>query len=128
MDLIRVLVALHPKDWRERYGDEFAALLEDTRLTDTGLTDTGLTPLAVGNVIVQAAGLRLRAHPGPLLLVTAILISVTCEVVAQRTGLAQNVLWLPTDPLRALALLGAVGPWAALIIRTAARRRTARHG
>ena len=33
MDLIRILVALHPKDWRERYGAEFAALLEDTRLT-----------------------------------------------------------------------------------------------
>ena len=123
MDLIRVLVALHPKDWRERYGDEFAALLEDTRLTDTGLT-----PAAVSNVVTQAAGLRLRAHPGSLLLVTAVLISVTCEVVAQRTGLAENVLWLPTDPLRALALLGAVGPWLALIIRTAARRRTARHG
>jgi hypothetical protein len=33
MDLIRMLVALHPKDWRERYGEEFAALLQDTRLT-----------------------------------------------------------------------------------------------
>jgi hypothetical protein len=118
MDLIRVLVALHPKDWRERYGEEFAALLEDTRLT----------PSAVGNVGAAAAGLRLRAHPGPLLLVTAILISVTCEVVAQRTGLAANILWLPADPLRALALLGAVGPWAALIIRTAARRRAAGRG
>jgi hypothetical protein len=118
MDLIRVLVALHPKDWRERYGEEFAALLEDTRLT----------PSAVGNVVVQAASVRLRAHPGRLLLVTAVLISVTCEVVAQRTGLAQNVLWRPADPLRALALLGAVGPWAALIIRAGARRRAARHG
>jgi hypothetical protein len=118
MDLIRVLVALHPKDWRERYGEEFAALLEDTRLT----------PAAVGNAVAAAAGLRLRARPGRLLLVTAILISVTCEVVAQRTGLAQNILWLPADPLRALALLGAVGPWAALIIRATARRRAARHG
>jgi hypothetical protein len=54
--------------------------------------------------------------------------SVTCEVVAQRTGLAANILWLPADPLRALALLGAVGPWAALIIRAAARRRTAGRG
>jgi hypothetical protein len=122
MDLIRVLVALHPKDWRERYGAEFAALLEDTLLADTGLT-----PAATADVVVQAAGLRLRAHPGPLLLVAAVLMSVTCEVVAQRTGLAQNVLWLPTDPLRALALLGAVGPWAALLIRAAARRR-AEHG
>jgi hypothetical protein len=118
MDLIRVLVALHPKDWRERYGEEFAAMLEDGRLT----------PAAVGNVMAAAAGLRLRAHPGPLLLVFAVLMSVSCEAVAQRTGLAQNILWLPADPLRALALLGAVGPWAALIIRAAARRRAARPG
>jgi len=27
MDLIRFLIALHPRDWRERYGEEFAALL-----------------------------------------------------------------------------------------------------
>ena len=72
-------------------------------------------------------GLRLRAHRGPLLLITAILVSVACEVVAKSTGLTENVLWLPTDPLRALALLGAVGPWATLIIHTAARRR-AEHG
>jgi hypothetical protein len=123
MDLIRVLVALHPKDWRERYGEEFAALLEDTRLAGTRLN-----PSAVGNVVVQAAGLRLRAHQRPLLLVTAILVSVTCEVVAQQAGLAQNILWLPVDPLRALALLGAVGPWLALSIRTAARRRAAGRG
>ena len=117
MDLIRMLVALHPKDWRERYGEEFAALLQDTRLT----------PRAMADVVAASVGLRLRAHRGPLLLVTAILVSVTCEVVAKLTGLTENVLWLPTDPLRALALLGAVGPWAALIIRTAARRR-AEHG
>jgi len=118
MGLIRVLVALHPRDWRQRYGDEFAALLEDSRLT----------PSAVGNVAAQAAGLRLRAHQGPLLLVTAVLISVTCEVAAKRTGLAVNILWLPTDPLHALALLGAVGPWAALIIRIGGRRRAAGRG
>jgi hypothetical protein len=118
MDLIRVLVALHPREWRERYGDEFAALLEDSRLT----------PSAVSNVVGQSAGLRLRAHQGPLLLITAVLISVTCEVVAKRTGLAQNILWLPADPLRALALLGAVGPWAALIIRMGARCRAAGRG
>jgi hypothetical protein len=122
-----VLVALHPRDWREWYGAEFAALLEDTQLAHTGLADTGLTPSAIADVAVQATGLRLRAHRARLPLVTAVLVSVTCEVVAQRTGLAANILWLPSDLLRALALLGAVGPWAALIVRTAARRRTARH-
>ena len=46
MYLIRVLVALHPRDWRERYGAEFAALLEDTRLA----------PSAIADVAVQATG------------------------------------------------------------------------
>jgi hypothetical protein len=118
MDLIRFLVALHPRDWRERYGAEFAALLEDTRLT----------PSAVGDVVSQAAGLRLRAHQGPLLLAAALLASAACETAAKLTGLSANILWAPTNPARALALLGAVGPWAALIIRAAARHHRTGHG
>jgi hypothetical protein len=116
MDLIRCLVALHPKDWRERYGAEFAALLEDSKLT----------PAAVGDVLIRSAGLRLRAHQGALLLIAAVALTVGCETAAKLTGLAVNILWLPTDPVRALALLGAVGPWTALIIRAGVRRRAAR--
>lgn len=52
MDLIRFLVALHPKEWRQRYGEEFAALLEDNQLT----------PSAAVNVAAHAARLRIRAH------------------------------------------------------------------
>lgn len=33
MGMIRLLVALYPRKWREAFGAEFAALLEDTRLT-----------------------------------------------------------------------------------------------
>jgi hypothetical protein len=33
MGMIRLLVALYPKKWRAEFGEEFAALLEDTRLT-----------------------------------------------------------------------------------------------
>ncbi|HTT50386.1 MAG TPA: hypothetical protein VMH35_03140 [Streptosporangiaceae bacterium] len=116
MDLIRLLVALHPRDWRERYGEEFAALLEDTRLT----------PAAVLNVAVRGAGLRVRARQGTVLLVAALVVSVASEIAAQLAGLAANILWLPTSPLRALALLGAVGPWAVLIVWARARRRSAR--
>ncbi|MGP7999218.1 MAG: hypothetical protein ACLPKI_18165 [Streptosporangiaceae bacterium] len=118
MDLIRVLVALHPRDWRERYGEEFAALLEDTRLT----------PPAVANVAVRGAGLRVQAHQDSVLLVTALVVSVASEIAAQLTGLAANILWVPASPLRALALLGAVGPWAVLIVRARARRRAAGRG
>jgi hypothetical protein len=116
MDLIRFLVALHPRDWRERYGREFAALLEDTRLT----------PAAVGNIACYVAGLRIRAHRGGLLLVAAVVVSAGCDAVASLTGLSANILWPPTTPLRALALLGTLGPWGALLIRARARRRAAR--
>ena len=50
----------------------------------------------------------------------------TALAVARETGLAANILWAPTDPLRALALLGTVGPWAVLIVRIRARRRAAK--
>jgi len=115
MDLIRLLVALHPRDWRERYGTEFAALLADTRLT----------PSAVGNVARYAAGLRVRAHRGGLLLLAALVVSAGCAALARLTGLSANILWPPTTPLRALALLGTVGPWAALLIRARVRHRSA---
>jgi hypothetical protein len=118
MDLIRFLIALHPRDWRERYGEEFAALLQDIRLT----------PAAIGDVVIQSAGLRLKAHQGPLLLAAAVVVSVACETVAKQTGLAVNILWVPTDPVRALVLLGAVGPWVALLIRAGARSRSAGRG
>jgi hypothetical protein len=33
MGMIGLLVALYPRRWREEFGGEFAALLEQTRLT-----------------------------------------------------------------------------------------------
>jgi hypothetical protein len=33
MGMIRLLVALYPRKWRATFGEEFMALLEDTRLT-----------------------------------------------------------------------------------------------
>ncbi|MCQ4085205.1 hypothetical protein NGB36_32765 [Streptomyces sp. RB6PN25] len=113
MDLIRLLVALHPKDWRRRYGEEFSALLEDTRPT----------PSVVVNVAVHATRARVRAHLEGVLVAAVLVVSVTCHVIALRTGLTRNILWAPTNLPRALALLGTVGPWAALIARRRVRRR-----
>ncbi|GAB3896518.1 hypothetical protein GCM10029964_077980 [Kibdelosporangium lantanae] len=116
MGLIRVLVALHPKGWRERYGEEFTALLEDTRLT----------PLAVANVVAYAVRERARAHLAELAVVaSALLVSVVCHTVALSGGYTHNILWAPTDPLRALLLLGTVGPWVVVTGRWLRRRRTA---
>jgi len=44
MGMTRLLVALYPRNWRAAYGEEFAAFLEDTRLT----------PRAVFDVVVSA--------------------------------------------------------------------------
>ena len=116
MDMIRhFLVALHPRGWRERYGEEFAALLEDTRLT----------PVAAADVAAHCVGLRVRAHLDAVLVAVAMLASVACDITAYDARLTANILWAPTSPLRALALLGTIGPWAAVIVRIRARRRSA---
>jgi hypothetical protein len=38
-DLARVLVRLYPRAWRDRYGDEFEALLEDRQIGPRDLAD-----------------------------------------------------------------------------------------
>jgi hypothetical protein len=117
MDLIRrVLVAVHPRDWRQRYGEEFQALLEDTRLT----------PSAAADVLRHCAALHGRAHRRALWVAFAALVSVTCEIAAKRAGLTGNILWAPTNPLRALALSGTTLPWAVAVPVSVASRRAAR--
>jgi hypothetical protein len=116
MDLIRgVLVAMHPRAWRQRYGEEFRALLDDTTLT----------PAAVVDILKNCLGLQARARHRALLVVGAVLASVTCEIAALRTGLTANILWAPTNLARALALLGTVGPWLVVTVSIAIRRRAA---
>lgn len=116
MGLIRVLVALHPKGWRERYGEEYGALLEDIRLT----------PRAVANVVLHAVRLQVRARLAELVMVvSALLVSVACHTVALSGGYTHNILWAPTDLPRALLLLGTVGPWAVLTGRWLRGRRAA---
>lgn len=116
MDVIRVLVALYPKDWRDRYGEEFGALLEDSRLT----------PFAVADVVVHAARLRVRTHRTVVLFAAAFLVSWACNSVVRMNRLAENILWAPTDVPRALLLVGTVGPWPALTIWLWSRRKTER--
>jgi hypothetical protein len=116
MDLIRsVLVATHPRAWRERYGEEFRALLEDT----------ALTPAAVIDILKNCVGLQARAHPRVLLVAGTVLASATCEIAALRTGLTANILWAPTNASRALLLLGTVGPWLVVTVSVTVRRRAA---
>lgn len=107
MDLTRLLVRLHAKSWQQRYGDEFTAVLEDTRVTSA----------VVADVAANAAKSHIRANPDGLLLVAALVVSTASRVIAQHAGFAVNVLWAPTTHLQALALLGALSPWVALIVK-----------
>ncbi len=110
--MIRLLVALYPRKWRESFGEEFAALLEDTRLT----------PGAVLDVVVHAA--RLQAGNRRLALVLASLLWSGCmECLSLRAGLTANILWAPTTLVRALALAATAGPWLVLAAVAVSRRR-----
>jgi hypothetical protein len=112
MGMIRALVALYPATWRAEFGDEFAALLEDTRLT----------PRAVLDITVQAGKLHAAAHQRLGFVIAALLWSACWEVLAVHDHLTANILWAPTAPARALALAATVGPWLALIAAAVAHR------
>ena len=116
MGMIGLLVALYPRKWREKFGQEFAALLEDTRLT----------PGTVFDVVVQAGKLRAESHRGLTLVLGSLLWSGCIEYLSLRAHLTANIIWAPTSPARALALTATLGPWLALAAVSASRRRRAR--
>ncbi|HYA49810.1 MAG TPA: hypothetical protein VEG33_01430 [Streptosporangiaceae bacterium] len=110
--MIRLLVALYPRKWRATFGEEFAALLEDTRLT----------PRAVFDVVVSAGKLHAASHRRLALVLASLLWSGCMVYLSVRARLTANVLWAPTTPARALALAATMGPWLGFAVVTAARR------
>ena len=110
--MIRLLLALYPKAWRGTYGEEFAALLEQTRVT----------PRVVLDVLTQAAKLHASAHRTRFLVGAAVLVSIGVEIVARRMELAVNVVWVPHTPAQTVALLAMFSPWAALVVRASLGR------
>ncbi|MCK9926619.1 hypothetical protein MXD62_05450 [Frankia sp. Mgl5] len=113
----RLLLALCPRQWRARYGDEFAALLHDTPLTLAAVID----------VLRLALGLRLRARLWLTQIAGAVLATAAMEAAAVRAELTDNILWAPTTPLRALALVAVLTP-TALVVGSAAMRRARLRG
>ncbi len=111
--MIGLLVALYPRKWRASFGEEFAALLEDTRLT----------PRAVFDVVVHAGKLHAESHRRLTLVLASLLWSGCMEYLSVRARLTANILWAPASPVRALALAATVGPWLALAGIAVARRR-----
>lgn len=103
--MIALLLVLHPRRWRVRYGEEFRALLEATPM------DAGV----VLDVLRNAARLHARAHAMALRIVTALAQTSLAEVLAVRANLTDNILWAPTTPLRALALAAVVLPWVPVV-------------
>lgn len=99
--MIRLLLALHPRAWRTRYGEEYRELLEVSPLT----------PRTVIDVLLNAVRQHDRAHPRRVRLVAAAFLMALVEVAALRAGLTANLLWAPTTPLRAFVLLAALAPW-----------------
>jgi hypothetical protein len=111
MGIVRPLVALYPPKWREAYGEEFAAHLECTRLT----------PTAVLDVVIQAGKLRAEGHPRLTLVLVSLAWSACMEYLSVRDHLTANILWAPTNPVRALALAATTGPWLAFAAVAVAR-------
>jgi hypothetical protein len=110
MGLTRFLVALHPKQWRQRYGEEYAALLDDTPLTASVVLD----------VVLHAARLRLPPR--------RVLVAWCFVVIAVQAGLSANVVWGRATPLRLLLLALFASPWAALAVHAGYRRHSRRAG
>lgn len=119
MGMRNLLLALHPKAWRQEYGEEYLALLEQVRLG----------PAAVADVVRHALTLHALARRRALQFCAALAISGLFEVVALRTRLTANIGWAPTTAARGLALAAMVAPWLILLGSLIARRarRRAEH-
>lgn len=118
MGVERVLVALYPKKWRDSFGDEFMALLEETPIT----------PLVVSDVVIHAAALRVRFYRTATVVVLLAVWSACLEYVSVHARLTANILWAPTSPERALALVATIGPWLALLVVFVIRHHAGSHG
>jgi hypothetical protein len=115
--MIRLLIALHPRRWRREYGPEYRALLEDTPLTAQVVLD----------VLRNAARLQAAAHAGLLRVLVALALSSIGEVVAAHGNYAENVLWLPASPAKALLLAAVLLPWIPVVTRRRRRLGATRH-
>jgi hypothetical protein len=112
MGMTRLLVALYPRKWRATFGEEFTALLEDTRLT----------PRAVADVVITAGKLHAAGHRRLALVLASLLWSGCMEYLSVRARLTANILWAPSTPARAVALAATAAPWLCLAALTAPRR------
>jgi hypothetical protein len=103
--LRRCLARSYPRGWRERYGEEFAALLAETPLTVHVVLD----------VLRAGALAHVRARSSLVRAIAAVAWTGVALALAMRTGVTANLLWPPSDPLRAVALAITFAPSAAVV-------------
>jgi len=111
--MIGLLMALHPRRWRDMYGDEYRALLEQTRLT----------PSVIFDVLRNTAALHARARILLAVVVVGAVITIGIELFAVREHITDNILWAPTNPLRTAILAAVLAPSVVVAVRIARRRR-----
>ena len=98
-----LLLSLYPKLWREQYGDEYEALLEDTTLSAGAIFD----------IVKAACLLRLKAHERALTDLLGLSLYAVSGQVCLDLGLTDNwPLWAPTTPERAVGLIITLAPLA----------------
>src|SRR5437868_3004700 len=97
MDITPWLLRLYPAAWRERYGEEFAALLEECRLTPLALLDIFLGALDAHITPFDANGRILRMLNRPRRSVITVFCAYVAFVLA---GIGFNQ--MIEDDLRAL--------------------------
>lgn len=92
-----MLLWLYPKAWRETYGDEFIALLEDLEWPLSGVLDA----------IRQGIREQLRYHLfGAIRLGAGIYFALT-EYIAVRDHVTRNIFWMPHGIVSCLTLIAA---------------------
>lgn len=90
-----VLIFLYPKSWRQKYGDEYKLLLEDT----------GISFGVICNSVCGAAVARWRIGRFAVAVSGALLFCIGSSLVCRRLGLTANIAWVPSTPSRAVGLL-----------------------
>lgn len=109
------LVRLYPRAWRRRYGAGLEALLDEMPAT----------PAVVLDVVRGAAGAHVRQRRSAAVWCAAAVVTAAAEALSLRAGVTANLVWPPTDPVRALFLLVTLAPVATALRLTVPRARAA---
>jgi short-chain Z-isoprenyl diphosphate synthase len=88
--LVRVVLGLYPARWRERYGEEFAALLRDTTADASRLARIwAITDAALGGIDTRLRFLRGNAMPGRVRMTLKAALYASLRSAAAVTGIGK---------------------------------------